>query len=1710
MADELKKARGQIKSKLTRFQTFISKLNNDTVTEEDAIELQDRLEAITPLMKEYDETHSKMINLVSDVSDDECHHAQFESAYFKATSFAKLLLNKAKVERISISPSCNSDARSVNSSSHKNPFFNLPKISIPKFCGDLENWIEFREIFNSLIHSNEELNDVQRLHYLKSSLTGDASQVIKSLQFSAGNYQVAWKAICARYDQPRMLIRNHLRSILDLESCVKEASPALRKISDALFKHVTALRSLASDAQLFETTIIYIMSHKLDSTTLRQWERNQNDAGTAIPNFDEFKTFLTNTANLLDSLQSKSDSKSTPTPVYAKGKPQMSKSFVMNSPICILCKDSHTLNSCEHFLKFSPSQRIAKVKELKLCLNCLYKGHMITQCTSKYSCRTCKGRHHSLLHLSSGPASQEAPTGRKIESNPSSSNNDEPSQSIAAFCTNTIQVLLPTASAQILDSTGAAHTIRVLLDSGSQSNFIRASICQKLKLNVENANVTVSGLSKLSSTIRSKCRVILRSQYSGFQEDVSCLILEEITGTMPSFRFNCNIKLPKHIKLSDPSFNTPGNIDMLIGSPLFFSLLCAGQIRLGPNMPILQKTQLGWVISGPIGAIPSTKSQCNLSVLNDLPEQLAKFWELESYPSDKVHSAEETECETHFTKTVSRDEDGRFIVDIPFKAPLDTLGESYNKAQRQFFALERRLQMNPIILERYTAFMEEYQNLGHMSLSNASFRGISYYLPHHGVMKDSSFTTKLRVVFNGSSSTTSGRSINDFQMVGPTIQQDLFSILVRFRKYTYGISADIEKMYRQVLVNPDQRPLQRILWRPVPSEPLLSYDLNTVTYGTASASFLAIRCLYQIGIDIEKFDSKTSSIIKSDFYVDDLLTGADDLFEAQVLASKVSHALREGCFPIRKWISNDPRVLAHLPEEDIHPGLLELGSHDHTITLGLIWNFQTDSFTFTISPAPISKITKRTILSQIAQMFDPLGLLSPCTVSAKILLQQFWLEKLGWDDPEPQPILLKWSSYRSELTELSELQIPRHSICVRSTNIQLHGFCDASISAYGACIYLRSVDQSNKIHISLLCAKSKVAPLKPLTIPKLELSAVLLAKLVEQVINSLNMRVSATYLWSDSTIVLGWVKTSPNLLKTFICNRVADIQERTSSAIWRHVPTKCNPADLLSRGVTPKSLKSTQLWWNGPDWLASCESSWPKPPDSLPHLPEFKLQTHSLITTTSFNLIDKFSDISRLERVVAFLLRFINNCRVVMKNRITGPLTVLEIRAALLCLIKISQIESFGEDLNQLRRNRPLKRSSSIISLNPFLDSEGILRVGGRLRKSNYQFDKIHPIVLSGKHRLAKLLTLREHLRLLHAGPQLLLYSLRDQFWIISGRSLTKQTVHKCMKCFRFSPKLVKPIMADLPPSRVQAAPPFSTVGVDYGGPFLIKNHKGRGAKTSKSYLCLFICFVTKAVHLELVTSLTAESFIMTFRRFASRRGKPSHVYSDNGTNFVGSNSLLKDLSLFLKSNGDHINKTFAVEGTTWHFIPAHSPHFGGLWEAGIKSVKSHLRRVLGTSLLTYEEFSTLLSQIEATINSRPLSPLSSDPNDFQPLMPAHFLIGRPLTSLPDPDVSSIPIPRLKAFELVQQLHQRLWKRWSKEYVSELQQRTKWRSHLSDLKNGTLVLLKEDNQPPLHWKLGLVVAVHPGADGVARVASVKTINGVVKRSFAKICPLPIV
>lgn len=942
-----------------------------------------------------------------------------------------------------------------------------------------------------------------------------------------------------------------------------------------------------------------------------------------------------------------------------------------------------------------------------------------------------------------------------------------------------------------------------------------------------------------------------------------------------------------------------------------------------------------------------------------------------------------------------RESTGRFVVQIPFKKEITNLGGSKEMALTRFEKLEKRLSKDESLKRKYSEFMAEYKANGHMKeiLQNLDSLedNTAYYMPHRAVIKEESITTKCRVVFDGSAKTNNNLSLNDVQHVGPTVQSELLDILLRFRRFAFVMSADITKMYRQVLIDPNQTKFQRIFWRENQYEEMRCFELLTVTYGLAASAFLATRCLLQLAIENKETFPEASQVITNSFYVDDLLTGRDSQNELLKLQTEISSILASAGFPLHKWLSNSEELQnLFQTNANLNSSVLNIGENDQNKTLGVYWSAKPDTLNYRINPLKRTKrVTKRQILSIVSQIFDPMGLVQPVVMRAKMLLQMLWRENLNWDQPVSDTIQTRFEDFCHDLQALNRLEIPRYALHQNVIESEIHVFSDASEKGYGACIYLRCNTGDDTYFTKLLCAKGRVAPIKQVTLPRLELCAALLgAKLAQRVKNALKVDFARSYFWTDSMITYHWIQSSPERWKTFVSNRVSVIQCLTDASEWRHVRSQDNPADCISRGISASEIKDKGLWWHGPPWLSRAEREWTvsSPTQGSEQMPDQrKVSTAVCSAVTTGNeegkdLFSRFSSLNRLRRVVAYCLRFKHNAKK-PEEKIIGPLNVDELQHSLETIIKLAQQQSFASELRDLREKGCVKQSSSILSLHPFIDSTGIIRVGGRLLKANISFNKKHPIILSCKHPLARLILNAEHWRLFHCGPQHLLYSVREKYWITPGRNLARDVVHKCVICFKAKPKLSEYVMGNLPTERVNLYVPFTHVGCDYAGPFLLKDRKTRKPILTKAWVCIFVCLGIKAVHLELVTDLTTNSFLECFRRFVARRGRPAKVFSDNGTAFVGAS---KEIIKFLKKEKEIISESLSNDSIEWKFIPPRAPSFGGLWEAGVKSVKHHLKRVIPANThLHYENFMTVLTGIEAVLNSRPLSPLSSNPSDF-------------------------------------------------------------------------------------------------------------------------------
>ncbi|XP_044591450.1 uncharacterized protein LOC123269679 [Cotesia glomerata] len=1240
------------------------------------------------------------------------------------------------------------------------------------------------------------------------------------------------------------------------------------------------------------------------------------------------------------------------------------------------------------------------------------------------------------------------------------------------------QVLLATALVQVSPHHGNPITARVLIDQGSELSFMRQSLFKKLGQPLQRDMVMLKGIGNVSAGSSLGVSTIeLRSLCTTASMHVSMHILPTLTVDLPSFVI-ADPKWPhlENLKLADPQYLQPRPVDIILGVSPAAQIMNA-EIQRGPrNAPIAQSTTLGWIVYGAVTAKHASTSHAALhaSVYTELQDAIAKFWEQEEVPSGNspLNTAEE-ECEIHFRQTHYRQPDGRYVVRLPLKTLESQLGDSINAAIGSLRRLITRLSREREYSDMYRAFMAEYIQLGHMvRVPVNELPANAYFLPHHGVLKLDSATTKLHTVFNGSCATSTGISLNDILHAGPKTQIDIFDVMLRIRCSRILFATDITKMFRPIEVDSLDWPLQCILW--IDENDLIdAYCLKTVTYGTASAPFDAVRVLIQLVKDEgHRFPLAVAPMLKTR-YVDDIYGGADNEEDAIKAAVQTKALCAAGCFPLAKWASNSPRLLAEVaPEKQLDTPLKEISDAPVKV-LGMYWNSRTDALQFKYTLPPETPKTKRAILSEIAKLYDPLGLLAPIVVKAKIFMQNLWLDRVSWDEQLSPSLIHKWTGYREDLRNIESIRIPRWNNIAPGATMELHGFSDASQNAMAAAVYLRVTDADGNTKVSLLCSKTQVAPLKTMTIPRLELSAAwLLTQLILHVkeVQSLeNVRIN---LWTDSAVTLAWIKSPAIRWKTFIRNRVGKIQETLRDVSWKFIPGKQNPADCASRGIPTLKLKQHALWWHGPTWLHEPESSWPtveSPTDNATHREE--RQSLTLVTWKAENcllqqLLSHYTQLFPLLRKLSIWHRAIDRFKRVPQSSLAYPLTPSDLERAKLTLIKFTQGQYFAREIHTLQDGDGLPKNNSITKLTPFIDHQGVLRVGGRSKNALLDPEERHPAILPRQSPLTSILIDDSHRKTLHGGTQLTLADLRKSVWIIGGRVSVRSFILRCVICTRHRGERTQQLMGQLPAARVNPTRAFLHTGLDYAGPITLKTFQGRGAKTYKGWIAVFVCMFRADKELKRL--------------------------------FAAGSRTLRELSTLI-----------AQDGTNWKFNPPGAPHFGGKWEAAVKSIKFHLRRTIGDSLLTLEQYSTLLAQIEAILNSRPLTPLNEDPADLAVLTPGHFLIGQSLTAIPEPSLTDLQPARLSHWEQVQQMVQHFWKRYYQDCIHRYQAISKWHHRRNQIKVGSVVLITTEDLPPTKWPLAKVIAVHPGEDGQIRVVTVKTVNTELVRPITKLCVLPL-
>ena len=1204
------------------------------------------------------------------------------------------------------------------------------------------------------------------------------------------------------------------------------------------------------------------------------------------------------------------------------------------------------------------------------------------------------------------------------------------------------------------------------------------------------------------------------------------------------------------LTLADPVPRKHARVDLLLGSRYYFQLLNGRVIgpRVAETGPLAIDSPFGWVLAGPIHKSTlalhrKTSSKCMLLTATDIAKHedkldglMQNFWKQEAIgliDSDCVYTHDDRSAVSQFEKSVQYDGE-RYHVALPFRGDSPELCSNYYEAKMHLCSTEKSLRKNSERMKSYDNAIADYVNNGFArELTEQELIDLhdkaKYFIPHHPVFKDTSSSTKIRIVFDASSKDSNGNSLNDCLLKGPNLLPDIAAVLLRFRMHRVALNGDLQKMFCQTAVIKDHQRYQLYLWRNCDTaiEPKV-YAMERLMFGVSSSPFLAIQSVLEHARSpaiLSRFGMSLYELLKDNMYMDDVHIGGETIDEVLQLQKNLVEFFKSGGWTLIKFASNSAEVLNEIPENAQLPNMVlsfDNSEFGEASSLGLKWDTVDDVFYCKMSPKLLhfdKVVTKRSILSKVSQIYDLFGFLAAYTIRAKILIQKLWKKNVGWNEELHCDIARDYNQWVAELVDIETVKIPRCPFAQLPsvTEIELHGFCDSSSYAYAAIVYLKFTDANGQVQVSYVMAKTRVAPIKQTSIPRLELMAAhSLVKLANYVLNAVKtvLPIERVYLWTDSKIVLAWISKPSYHWKLFVKNRVQEIHDYFSADVWRHCPGLQNPADLHSRGMRLNELLNSDIYWHGPEWLLLPEYNWPSTSDldydhaAVDCLKEVAKCNAVVAVDQKFfgrDLFEHFSEYVKIVRVIARILRWRffkdKRCADTSQPTFIGP---NEFKRAENFLFSIVQRNNFAADYKSLLEKNAVTKDCVFKNMDPCFDAVTKLIIGGdRLKLSNLPDMTKHPIILPDNDPLVEKLIMHVHVKNNHATQDTTIALLRERFHIIHFRKEVRKVCQKCIVCKHFVTQPLHQKMGILPEERVTPAPAFFDIGLDFTGPVYLKRDD-EGMR--KSYICVFTCMHSRAVHFELTNDMTTEEFLNALKRFINRRGLCHSIVSDNQSTFKKANQALRvSISEYCgkKFYDEAVQCYFTENGIRWSFIAERSPHGGGFYERLNRSLKDPLKRVLRKAKLNYSEMYTLLTDIECTLNQRPLTYLGSDPNNLQALTPSHLMIGRPLRQLPLFSVTK-NLSLSKRFMYLQTLLKHFWSRWTREYLPTLARRSKWTDVVSVPKVGDVCLITEEKTPRPTWPLGRVVEAIVGKDGLVRTYKLQTKSGIVTRPVQRL------
>ena len=1665
----------------------------------------------------------------------------------------------------------------------------LPKRTLQPFTNDPLQFTSFISNFEYTIEGKG-TSDRDCLLFLEQFTRGEANSLVRScLQMKDGRgYQEAKKLLQKRFGNVHRIAEAYLSKMRAWPNVKNDDSLGLQELSLFLLECKNTMESLDYTSELHSTANIRLLVEKLPYKMRDRWRQKadyiEEDLGRPV-RFDDFSVFIEKQARIQNNAafgKISGDKQGTGSSKGTNNKPKLKNSFATNVEEaqsneqlqCSYCKlENHKVETCYKLQKQTIEERLKHLRQLGVCFGCLKKAsHRSKDCTKKLICSKCSKKHPTVLHLDDKENKAVPSVAAVTQKTEGDKNKNQAASDVKVKSMSTCArssagdgsspCIIPVKVHA--KNTGITVETLAYLDTGSDATFCTNTLKEQLNVKGKSTRIEIQTI----TNERSVPTTVLQGLEVCDMDQVNSIALPKVYTQEEIPADKADVVTQQHVsgwqyledvQISQLEDKDNAHIGLLIGNNVPQAFEPWRVINSQDGGPYACKSLLGWSVHG-INKKPSSPFRITRTrVEENLDQQLEKLYNYDFTERIIEDKPEKSLKDKKFLADVSESikfAHGHYEIGLPLKDKAIQFPNNKSQAQQRAAHLKAKFRRNTKFYEDYNIFMNDTISKNYaMRVPEEEIvgpEGRTWYIPHHGVYHPRKH--KLRVVFDCGAN-YKGASLNNELNQGPDLTNSLIGVIMRFRQDNVALMADIEGMFQQVRVPVEETDLQRFLWWKDGDidGPLVEYRMGVHIFGATSSPACANYALRRAAEDgSTKYGAEVVNTVYNNFYMDDLLKSVAGEPEAIKLANNLRKICHEGGFKLNKWVSNSRNVLQSIPEEDRSKEVkvidLDKDNLPSDRALGILWSPQSDRFGFQISVKE-RPATRRGILSVVSSVYDPLGFIAPATLPVKWIMQDLCRLKLGWDDEIPANHGRRWVQWIEELPKLQNYSVNR---CFTPTSFgesiqtQLHHFSDASEKGYGTASYMRTKNARGDVHCSLVMAKSRVAPLKQTSIPRLELGAATVAVRVNHMIQQeLEIPVHNTYYWTDSKSVLRYIKNESTRFHTFVANRVAVIRDGSSHSQWRYVDTANNPADDSSRGLTIDSLLKSKRWLRGPEFLWKPEEEWPDSQEQVDHqLPADDIEVKGIITNTMKTeekigavdkLLNQYSSWFRLKKAVAWFLKFKDYLQFKSKQQISlgstlqeesddkdsqtksmpsSKLQISDMQRSEMAIIQYIQRKSFPEEVEILQKHpvgtsktkadrvtKYVKKSSQLYKLNPFMQ-DGVLKVGGRVSQSSLPEETKHQVILPKDSNITEMILREVHENTGHSGRNHILAHLYRKYWVIHANALSRRIVHQCVKCRKQQAKVGQQQMADLPPDRItEGNPPFTSTGVDYFGPFLVK----RGRSVVKRYGVLFTCMATRAIHLEKADELTTDSCINAIRRFIARRGQVQEIRSDNGTNFVGAEKELRQE--IQKWNQVKFQNELLQKNVQWKFNPPGGSHFGGAWERQIRTVRKIMSALVKEQVLTDEGLSTLFCEIEAIVNGRPITRVSGDAGDLEPLTPNHLLLLKANPNLP-PCVAekSEPYAR-KRWKQIQYLANVFWKRWTREYLVQLQERQKWLRPKENTKIGDIVLVVDGSRPRNVWPMGRVTATMPDKNGLVRQAVIKTKSSTLVRPVSKLCLL---